>query len=89
MGTTLIPGKSTIERRITLPSKVAEKIDKIAASRRVSPDRATTDLLSDGIDAYEQRRKTFLDLTDRFQKSTDPAETERLREELARLTFGG
>jgi hypothetical protein len=39
--------------------------------------------------AYEQRRTAFLELADRFQKSTDPNETERLREELARMTFGG
>ena len=42
----------------------------------------------DPIAAREQRRDAFFDLADRFQKSTDPAETERLREELARMTFG-
>jgi len=67
---------------------MAERIDAIAASRRVSGNRAIVDLLADAIAAYEQRRTVFLDLADRFQKSTDPAETERLREELARMTFG-
>jgi hypothetical protein len=38
--------------------------------------------------AYEQRRAIFLDVADRFQKSTAPAETERLRDELANMTFG-
>jgi hypothetical protein len=28
-------------------------------------------------------------IADRFQQSTDPVETEKLREELARMTFGG
>jgi hypothetical protein len=37
---------------------------------------------------YDQRRKAFLELADRFQKSKDPAESKRLREELARMTFG-
>jgi metal-responsive CopG/Arc/MetJ family transcriptional regulator len=78
-----------IRRSITIPAEMAEKIDAIAENRRVSGNRAIVDLLSDAITAYEQRRAAFLELADRFQKSTDPAETARLREELARMTFGG
>jgi hypothetical protein len=68
---------------------MAEKIDSITVSRHVSGNRAIVDLLSDAIAAYEQRRDAFFALADRFRKSTDPAESERLREELARMTFGG
>jgi len=78
-----------IRRSVSLPSEMADKIDTIAASRRVSANRAIVDLLADAIMAHEQRRKAFLELADRFQKSKNPAETERLREELARMTFGG
>ncbi len=67
---------------------MAEKLDSIAEARHVSANRAIIDLLTDAITAYEQRRKTFLELADRFQKSTDPVETERLRDELANMTFG-
>jgi hypothetical protein len=54
----------------------------------VSANRAIVDLLTDAITVYEQRRAIFLELADRFQKSADPAETERLRDELANMTFG-
>ncbi len=77
-----------VRRSITIPSEMAGKIDAIAESRHVSGNRAIVDLLDDAITAYEQRRTAFLELADRFQKSTDPAETARLREELARMTFG-
>jgi hypothetical protein len=77
-----------IRRSVSLPAELAEKIDAIAASRRVSANRAIVDLLADAVLAYERRRTAFLDLADRFQKSKNPAETERLREELARMTFG-
>jgi hypothetical protein len=80
---------SVIRRSITIPAQMAEKIDAIAESRHVTGNRAIVDLLGDGIAAYEQRRAAFLELADRFQKSTDPTETARLREELARMTFGG
>jgi metal-responsive CopG/Arc/MetJ family transcriptional regulator len=87
MSTTLV-GTEAIRRSISLPAEMAEKLDSIAAARHVSANRAIVDLLSDAITAYEQRRTIFLDLADRFQKSTDPAETERLRDELANMTFG-
>ncbi len=87
MGTTII-GTESIRRSISLPAEMAEKLDSIAEARHVSANRAIIDLLTDAITAYEQRRKTFLELADRFQKSTDPAETERLRDELANMTFG-
>jgi metal-responsive CopG/Arc/MetJ family transcriptional regulator len=77
-----------IRRSISLPAEMAEKIDAIAVSRHVSGNRAIVDLLSDAIAAYEQRRKAFFELADRFRKSTNPAESESLREELARMTFG-
>ena len=72
-----------------MPAEMAEKIDAIAENRHVSANRAIVDLLGDAITAYEHRRAAFLELADRFQKSTDPSETARLREELARMTFGG
>ena len=67
---------------------MAEKVDSIAEARHVSGNRAIVDLLADAITAYEQRRMVFLELADRFQKSTDPVESERLRDELANMTFG-
>jgi metal-responsive CopG/Arc/MetJ family transcriptional regulator len=78
-----------IRRSISMPSEMAERVDAIAEARHVSANRAIVDLLADGIEAHEQRRKAFLELADRFQKSKDPAVTKRLREELARMTFGG
>ena len=87
MGAALVETEA-IRRIISLPAKMAEKIDAIAANRHVSGNRVIVDLLTDAITAYDKRRTSFLELAYRFQKSKDPAETERLREELARMTFG-
>ena len=86
--TTVLSKPDTIRRSVSLPHEIAQRVDDIAASRHISSNRAIVDLLSDAITAYDQRRKAFLDLADRFQKSADPAETEKLREELAQMTFG-
>jgi len=77
-----------VRRSISLPQEIAERVDEIAASRHVSANRAIVDLLNDAIAAYDQRRQAFLALADRFQKCKDPAETQKLRDELARMTFG-
>jgi hypothetical protein len=77
-----------VRRSISLPAGMAAKIDAIAATRHVSANRAIVDLLGDAITAYDQRRAVFSELADRFRNSTDPAETERLGEELARMVFG-
>jgi metal-responsive CopG/Arc/MetJ family transcriptional regulator len=87
MASTLVAA-DVIRRSVSLPAELAEKIDAIAASRHASGNRAIRELLRDAILAYERRRTAFLELADRFQRSKDPAQTERLREELARMTFG-
>jgi metal-responsive CopG/Arc/MetJ family transcriptional regulator len=84
-----LTAEDLIRRSISLPSEMAEKIDAIAEGRHVSANRTIVDLLADGIAAHEQRRKAFLELADRFQKSKDPAETKELRDQLAKMTFGG
>jgi hypothetical protein len=66
-----------------------KKIDSTEESLQANNNRAIAPLSEEAIAAYEQRRTAFLELADRFQKSGDPTETARLREELARMTFGG
>lgn len=73
---------------IPVPADLAERIDEIAAARHVGRDRAAADLLREAVSGYEQRRESFLELAGHFQRSTDPAETEQLRGELVRMTFG-
>ena len=41
-----------------------------------------------GLEAQERERQRFLDLADRLTRATGSAEQKRLKEELARLTFG-
>jgi len=83
-----VSAESAVRRSVSLPPEVADEVNSIANARRVSQNRALVDLISDGIVAYKQRRSEFFALADRFQRSRDSAETERLREELARMTFG-
>jgi hypothetical protein len=46
------------------------------------------ELIETGLEAREQEKKQFLDLADRLIDSSDVPEQRRLKEELARMTFG-
>jgi len=83
-----LPITEPTRRSVTIPAELAARIEAIADNRHVTANRVILDLIEDGIASYDRRRAAFLELTERFQKSTDPVETERLREELIRTTFG-
>lgn len=77
-----------VRQSITLPSAVARRVQALAKRRRTSANRVIVDLIEDGLEAKEREKVTFLELADRLVRASDPTEQERLKEELARLTFG-
>ena len=65
----------------------------VALGASQKPDPARVKALAEGIRsalaASARDRHHFLDVAERLAQSKDPAEQKRLKEELARLTFGG
>jgi len=59
----------------------------MAKTRRTTTNRVLTDLIQAGLRATRSEREHFLTLASRFTKSSEPAESGRLREELAHLIF--
>ena len=78
----------SVRQSVSLPPQVARRVRSIARTRRVSANRVLVDLIESGLDEQERERQRFMDLADRLTRSTDRAEQSRLKEELARLTFG-
>ena len=60
----------------------------LAKTRKVSANRVLVDLIETGLESKEAERQRFFDLARRFKESSDPADSERLREELAHMIFG-
>ncbi|HEV7503739.1 MAG TPA: hypothetical protein VGS07_02390 [Thermoanaerobaculia bacterium] len=83
---------STVERpvrqSVSLPPSTARRVKSLAKSNRTSANRILVELIESGIEAREQERKHFLELADRLASTHDPEEQSRLKEELARMTFG-
>jgi hypothetical protein len=79
---------AAVRQSVSLPSVVAKQVRAIAKMRKVSANRVLVDLIETGLHAKESERERFLTLARRFKESSDPGESERLREQLAQRIFG-
>ena len=81
-------GDSSVRQSVSLPASVAKRVRNLAKGRRISANRVIVELIEAGLEAKEEQKRRFFELTDRLAESRDPAERQRIKEELARLTFG-
>ena len=77
-----------IRQSVSLPLRVARRVRVLAKFKKTSANRVVVDLIEAGLEAQEREKKRFFDLADRLARSSDPAEQNRLKKELARMTFG-
>ncbi|MCE9635543.1 MAG: hypothetical protein K8T90_07550 [Planctomycetes bacterium] len=77
-----------VRQSVSLPPRVARRVKSLAKSRRTSASRVLVDLIASGLAAADREKQHFLDVAERLAQSKDPAEQARLKDELARLTFG-
>jgi len=77
-----------VRQSVSLPPELARRVKDLAKMKRTSANRVVVDLIEAGLEAREHEKKRFFDLADRLAHSDDRKEQQRLKEELARLTFG-
>ena len=77
-----------VRQSVSLPSAVARRVQALAKRRRTSANRVIVDLIEDGLEAKEREKAAFFDLADQLTHASDRTEQRRLKEELARMTFG-
>ena len=80
--------RSNVRQSVSLPPTVARRVQALAKRRRTSANRVIVDLIESGLEAKERERVAFFDLAEQLAQASDRAEQERLKEELARMTFG-
>ena len=78
----------SVRQSVNLPSAVARRVQALAKRRRTSANRVIVDLIESGLEAKDREKLAFFDLADRLAHTSDPTEQKRLKEELARMTFG-
>ena len=77
-----------VRQSVSLPARVARRVKSLAQTSNTSANRIIVDLIESGLDAREQEKERFFELADRLARSRDAEEQKRLKEELARMTFG-
>lgn len=78
----------TVRQSVSIPAGIAKRVRTLARTRKTSANRVLVDLIEAGLQSKESERERFFSLVRRLTESSDSGERERLKEELARMTFG-
>ena len=79
---------NVVRRSVSLPSEIDSKVQKLARRQNRSANPVIENLIETGLVAKEAEKRRFFELTDRLQSASDQDEIKRLKDELARMTFG-
>ena len=77
-----------VRRSVSLPSEVDLKVQELAVHQKRSASRIIENLVETGLEAKEAEKRRFFELAERLRTATDRAELQRIKNELARMTFG-
>ncbi len=81
-------GEKSVRQSVSLPTRIAKHVRAIARTQKISANRVLVDLIEAGLQSKEAERQRFFELANRLTESADSAERQRIKEELARMTFG-
>jgi len=77
-----------VRQSVSLPARLARRVRAIAKHRGTSTNRILVELIETGIESKEAEKTRFFELADKLSGSSDPLERKRIKEALARMTFG-
>ena len=77
-----------VRQSVSLPARLARRVRTLAKNRNTSANRVLVELIETGIESKEAEKSKFFDLADQLSATSDPVERKRIKEILARMTFG-
>lgn len=80
--------QKSVRQSVSLPSRIAKRVKALAKTQNTSANRVLVELIETGLESKEAQKRRFLELADQLSSSTDANERQRIKEELARMTFG-
>ena len=80
--------KKSVRLSVTIPAPIANRVRAIAKTRKTSANRVLVDLIEAGLQSKDAEKQRFLAMANQLSESSDPAERQRLKKELARMRFG-
>jgi hypothetical protein len=78
----------SVRQSVSIPSGIARRVQALAKTRKTSANRVLVDLIEAGLQSKESEKARFFLLVNRLTESSSSVERQRLKEELARMTFG-
>lgn len=86
--TDMAEAERSVRKSVSIPTGIARRVRALAKTRKTSANRVLVDLIEAGLQSKEAEKERFFLLVNRLTESRDSAERQRLKEELARMTFG-
>ena len=80
--------EKSVRQSVSLPARLARRVQTIAKNRKTSTNRVLVELIETGIESKETEKLRFFALADQLSTTSDPSEQKRIKELLARMTFG-
>jgi len=77
-----------VRRSVSLPAPVARRVKALVRTKKVSENRVLVELIQSGLEAKDKEKERFFEIASQLTRAKEPKEQSRLKEELARLTFG-
>jgi hypothetical protein len=77
-----------VRRSVTLPTRLAEQVERMAKKRRLSDNHVLVELIEEGLEARREKEKAFFDLAQRFRSASDPDEVKQLGDKMGQFIFG-
>ena len=78
----------SVRQSVSIPAGIAKRVRTLAKSRKTSANRVLVDLIEAGLQSKEAEKQRFFSLVNRLTEARDAAERQRVKAELARMTFG-
>jgi hypothetical protein len=80
--------EKSVRQSVSIPARIAKRVKALAKTEKTSASRVLVDLIETGLASKEAEKERFFALANRLTESADRTEREKLKKELARMTFG-
>ena len=80
--------EDAVRQSVSIPARIAKRVRALAKRQKTSANRVLVDLIEAGLESKEAEKERFLALANQLTETADPKERQRLKQELARMTFG-
>jgi predicted DNA-binding protein len=80
--------EKAVRQSVSLPARLARRVRSLAKNRKTSTNRVLVELIETGIESKEAEKSKFYELADQLSATSDPIERKRIKDILARMTFG-